>query len=65
MPWQLYHVPDRFKTQEMCNEAMYRGPWHLKYVPDWCVTEQQLKLWYDYNDSECCDDDDKITFQVV
>ena len=37
---------------------MRRGPWHLKYVPDWFVTEQQLKLWYDYNDNEYCDDDD-------
>ena len=46
----------------MCNEAVYRGPWHLKYVPDWFVTEQQLKLWYDYNDSEYCDDDIEDNF---
>ena len=27
-------VPDRFKTEEMCIEAVEVFPWQLKYVPD-------------------------------
>ena len=29
----------------------------LQYVPDWFVTQEELKLWHDDND---CDDDELI-----
>ena len=46
-PWKLYHVPDRFKTQEMCDKAVAFNPYTLRFVPDWFVTQQQVKLWHD------------------
>ena len=48
-------VPDRFKTQEMCEKAVKNCLWLLKYVPDWFVTHQQIKIWHD-NDDYCNDD---------
>ena len=36
----LEHVPDQYKTQEMCNEAVQRDPWILEYVPDQFVTQK-------------------------
>ena len=30
----ILNVPDHFVTQEMCNEAVQRDPWALRYVPD-------------------------------
>ena len=51
-PRMLRHASDRLKTQGMCDKAVHNKPWLLKYVPDWCVTRQQLKLW----DDHCIDD---------
>ena len=31
----------------MCNKAARRDPWLLNHVPDWFVTQQQLKIWHD------------------
>ena len=31
----------------MCNKTVRNNPCTLKYVPDWFVTQQQLKLWHD------------------
>ena len=36
--WQLGDVPDQYKTQKMCNNAVKEYPWLLKYVPYWFVT---------------------------
>ena len=33
-PWTLKHVPDQYKTQEMCNEAVKKSPCALCCVPD-------------------------------
>ena len=49
-PWLIAHVPDHFKTQEMCNEAVEVDPSFLQYVPDWFVSQEQLKLWHDSDD---------------
>ena len=55
-PWQLYHVPDQYKTQEMCDKAVREYPFSLPFVSDWFVTQQQIDIWYDddyvYNDNE-------------
>ena len=40
----LHLVPDRLKTQGICNKTMHNKPWLSKYVPEWFVTQQQLKL---------------------
>ena len=40
----LKHVPDRFKTQEMCSAVVMEDPLLLRYVPDWSDTQQQVKL---------------------
>ena len=49
-------VPDRFKTREMCEKAIKKYLLLLKYVLDWFVTYQQIKIWHD-NDDYCNDDD--------
>ena len=37
----------------MCKNAVEAGPYQLKDVPDWFVTQKHIKIWHD--------DDDKIT----
>ena len=43
----LLFVPDRFKTQKMCEKALTKYIRLLKDVPDWFVTHQQIKIWHD------------------
>ena len=37
--YALRHVPDWFKTGEMCKEAAEADPWQLEYVPDHFKTQ--------------------------
>ena len=37
---RLKMIPDRFKTQEMCNEAVHIEPLSLEYVPDRFKTQR-------------------------
>ena len=37
------YVPDRFKTQEMCNKAMSIEPYFLVCVPDRFKTQKNLR----------------------
>ena len=53
----LCHVPDHFKTQEMCDKTVRDDPFSLVCVPDWFVTQQQIKLLHD---DQGDDDDDKF-----
>ena len=53
-------IPDYFKTQEMCDDAVWGHPSSLQSVPDWFVTQQQLRTWDDYDDY--CNDDELITW---
>ena len=39
----------------MCDDAVRISLFYLEYVPHQFVTQQQLKLWHDYNDY--CNDD--------
>ena len=48
-------VPECYKTEHMCDDAVRISLFYLEYVPHWFVTQQQLKLWHDYNDY--CNDD--------
>ena len=34
IPSMLQNVPDEYKTQEMCNDAVLKDPRMLKYVPN-------------------------------
>ena len=40
----LKYVPDRFTTQKMCDKTVKDDPYTLQFVPDWFVTQQQLKV---------------------
>ena len=40
----------------MCDDAVWGDPSLLQYVSDWFVTQQQIKIWYDY-DNYCNDDE--------
>ena len=55
-PRFLLFVPDHFKIYEMCEKAVKKYLWLLKYVPDWFVTHERIKIWHDnddyYNDDE-------------
>ena len=33
-------APDRFKTQEMCNKAVEKDPWALRFLPDHLKTQK-------------------------
>ena len=44
----------------MCEKAVEVGPWLLIYVPDWFITQQQLKIWHD--DKQIWHDDDNNEF---
>ena len=44
----------------MCNEAVRGGPWNLRHISDWFVTEQQIKIWHD--DAYYCNDDRLISW---
>ena len=57
-PRFLPFLPDRIKTREMCEKAVKKYLWLLKYVPDWFVTQEQLEIWHD--DVEYCTDDGLI-----
>ena len=56
-PWQLYYVPDHIKTRilQQCS-ALEEEPSSLQYVPDYFVTQKQLKIWRDRDDY--CNDDE-------
>ena len=49
-PRLIGHVPDHFKTQEMCNKAVELDPSFLWFVTDWFVSQEQLRLWHDSDD---------------
>ena len=43
-------IPDRLKTQKMCSKTLKDDTYYLQFVPDWFVTQQQLKIWHDNDD---------------
>ena len=61
-PWQLGNASDHFKTQEMFNEAMREDSYAFKFVPDWFVTQQQVKIRHD--DDHYCNDNELIKWYV-
>ena len=42
----------------MCEKAVKKHLWLLKYVLDWFVTRQQIKIWHDNDDY--WNDDERI-----
>ena len=42
----------------MCEKVVESGLGSLKYVPDWFVTHQQIKIWRD--DDKYCSDHELI-----
>ena len=47
MPDAFHRIPNRFKTQEMCDKAVKDDSSSLQFVPDWLVTQEQIGLWDD------------------
>ena len=43
-PYTVGYVPDQYKTQEICNEAMARHPCMLRHIPDNLKT-QEMYIW--------------------
>ena len=39
--------------QKACNEAVCGGPWNLRHVPDWFVTQEEIEVWHDNRIIEC------------
>ena len=44
----------------MCDKAVREDPFSLLCVPDWFVTQQQVKIWHHDDDFYDDDDDDEI-----
>ena len=41
----------------MCDKAFEEDFFSLKFIPDWFVTQQQIKIWYhDYSYEDDCDE---------
>ena len=57
-PWLIGYIPDHFKTQDICIKAVEVCQRQLKYIPDWFVTQQQIKLWHDHD--YYCNNKDKF-----
>ena len=57
-PWQLYDVPDHFKSQKMCDAIVSEDPYSLQYIPHWFVTQEQVKIWHD--DDDYCNDNEIV-----
>ena len=53
-PWQLDDIPNHLKTIEMCDAAVRKDSFSSVCVPDWFVTQGQVKLWHD--DDDYCSD---------
>ena len=47
--WSLKYIPDYLKKLEICDKTVKDEPYFLQFVPDWFVTQQQIKLWHEYN----------------
>ena len=43
----LEHVPNHCKAGEMCKRATEADLYTLVFCPDWFVTQEQIKSWYD------------------
>ena len=42
----------------MCDDVVLRDSYSLQFVPDWFVTQRQIKIW---DDDDYYYDDDEIT----
>ena len=51
-------MSDHFKTQDASERAVKIYSRALEFVPDWFVTQQQIRSWGDYDDY--WDDNDKF-----
>ena len=47
MPDAFHCIPDRFKTQEMCDKAVWEDSSFLQFVPDWFITREWVDMCYD------------------
>ena len=44
-PAAFFLVPNRFKTQKMCNDAIDVNPWSLYDVADYFTTQKSVSMW--------------------
>ena len=61
MPNPFHCIPDRFKTQEMCDKAVKGDSFSLEFVPDWFIRRESVDRWHDdyyYRDGGRWDNDD-------
>ena len=54
----LHMQHHQYKTQEMCDAAVREDSLSLQFVPDWFVTQQEVKIWHHCKDGDDDDDDD-------
>ena len=64
-PYNLKFVPDYFKTQDMCDNAVRRRS--LEYIRDWFMKQQHIGVWVDGDDGiiKWCDGYKKRKAQKV
>ena len=63
-PFMLIYCPDRYETQQMCNEAVDNCLRALKFIPEWFVTS---KIPETFHDALFSNDEDfsKFTFLLM
>ena len=49
-PWQLEYIPDKYKTQEMCEEFVSEKAWCLVYVPNEYKTRKMCEQAFKEDD---------------
>ena len=70
-PFMIVYIPDRYKTQRMCEKVVDNCVTALKLISDWFITIKMLEKFYNAwhaNDDEllfCNEDFDKVTFIAI
>ena len=44
--FSLRYVPDQYRTQQICDKAVYDCLVTLKFVPDWVLSRKMIKIFF-------------------
>ena len=47
LPFLIRYVPDQYKTQQMCDQAILKNGGTLKSVPDYCKNQEMCNKTVD------------------
>ena len=69
-PFPIVYIPNRYKTQRMCEKVVDDCAAALKLIPDWFITIKMLEKFYNASHANddtlfCNEDFDKVTFMAI